>query len=233
MCPEHPRPRGEGGEAVTDSLDYEALDPGIREVVRLIRDAGYETTDSGDGISKRATNPDALPFPHVVVVLLNTVDANAWADETCRIHEMVRSRFGTRWKAELSWEPDCLPIVMVMGPEGASMTRHIRLPLGSTTTETHCGDCTTNARTPGICTRFNLYLDATVNPRRLDSCRAAEVKDEDQGAIIRLLSLLVRAPTDDDGRPEIECSRETLVNMAMAARKELDALRAKTKDEEE
>jgi len=60
----------------------------------------------------------------------------------------------------------------------------------------------------------------------------AEIKNED-GAIIRLLALLVRAPTDDDGRPEIECSRETLVNMAMAARKELDALRAKTKDEEE
>lgn len=57
------------------------------------------------------------------------------------------------------------------------MTRRITLPLGSTTTETHCGDCHVNARTPGICTRFNMYLDATVNPRRLDACRAAEVKE--------------------------------------------------------
>lgn len=170
---------------MTDSLDYEALDPGIREVVRLIRDAGYETTDSGDGISKRATNPDALPFPHVVVVLLNTVDANAWADETCRIHEMVRSRFGTRWKAELSWEPDCLPIVMVMGPEGASMTRHIRLQLGESTTETHCGDCR------GIIGEYGneepMLFDCRHYPDergvglvRLAACRAAEVKEEEE-----------------------------------------------------
>lgn len=57
------------------------------------------------------------------------------------------------------------------------MTRRIVLELGETTTETHCGDCQIAVRTPGICTRFNLYLDATVNPKRVDSCRAAEVKE--------------------------------------------------------
>lgn len=58
------------------------------------------------------------------------------------------------------------------------MTRcRIVLELGENTTETHCGDCQIAVRTPGICTRFNLYLDATVNPKRVDLCRAAEVKE--------------------------------------------------------
>jgi len=124
------------------------------------------------------------------------------------------------------------------------VTRRITLPLGESTTETHCGDCRRLDRDFGSCgagfcptlpngdtfARWSHLREEWLRP---DDCRAAEVKGEDNGAIIRLLALLVRAPTDDDGRPEIECSRETLVNMAMAARKELDALRAKDEDEEE
>lgn len=120
------------------------------------------------------------------------------------------------------------------------MTRHIRLPLGSTTTETHCGDCpalgvdSSGPMASGypLCRRYSDVLDFSRAALRLNKCRAAEVKDEDRGAIIRLLAMLVRAPTDDDGRPEIECSRETLVAMAMAARRELDAMRDKIKYEE-
>jgi hypothetical protein len=46
--------------------DYDALDPGIRETVRWLRRLGWETTDSGDGVSKES---DALwcPWPHVHV----------------------------------------------------------------------------------------------------------------------------------------------------------------------
>lgn len=98
---------------MTDSLDYDALDPGIRDVVRLIREAGYETTDSGDGISKRATQPDALPFPHVVV-RLGLVD---WRRSTYHLHDLVRDRFGNEWRVQLSWAPGEPAIVMVMGPE--------------------------------------------------------------------------------------------------------------------
>lgn len=46
------------------------LDPGIREVVRLVQAAGFMTTDSGDGVSKPADwyeTGEALPYPHVVV----------------------------------------------------------------------------------------------------------------------------------------------------------------------
>ena len=51
------------------ACDPTALDPGIRDVVRYLRGKGYETTDSGDGVSKPASwfeTGEALPFPHVV-----------------------------------------------------------------------------------------------------------------------------------------------------------------------
>jgi hypothetical protein len=51
-------------------IDLSALDPGIRDVVRRIREAGFETTDSGDGVSKSAdwyASGEAIPFPHVAV----------------------------------------------------------------------------------------------------------------------------------------------------------------------
>lgn len=55
-------------------MNYDDLDPGIREVVRLVNEAGFVTTDSGDGVSKPAEwyQPDergvteAFPFQHVV-----------------------------------------------------------------------------------------------------------------------------------------------------------------------
>lgn len=111
------------------------------------------------------------------------------------------------------------------------MTRRITLPLGSTTNETHCMDCPTKIIDSCMAYGRKLHRDPFMGARRHHDCRAAGTKNED-GAIIRLLALLVRAPTDDGGRPEIECSRETLVDMAMAARRELDALRAKIEEVE-
>jgi hypothetical protein len=45
---------------------YAALDPGIREVVRYLRQHGFATTDSGDGVTK-PKDVEVLPFPHVAV----------------------------------------------------------------------------------------------------------------------------------------------------------------------
>lgn len=50
--------------------DYKALDPGIRDVVRLLNDHGFQTTDSGDGLSKPAEwyeSGCAMPFPNVAM----------------------------------------------------------------------------------------------------------------------------------------------------------------------
>jgi hypothetical protein len=45
--------------------DYQALDPGIRAIVMRLRQAQFETTDSGDGTSKPA-DERVFEVPHVV-----------------------------------------------------------------------------------------------------------------------------------------------------------------------
>lgn len=66
------------------TLDLAALDPGIRETVRRLHDAGFRTTDSGDGVSK----PDmacALAFPHVAL----TCDPAVLVAEARRFHAFL------------------------------------------------------------------------------------------------------------------------------------------------
>lgn len=53
-----------------EPLDYASLNPGIREVVSLLRQHGYDTTDSGDGITNIAAGMEgAIPAPHVHCVI--------------------------------------------------------------------------------------------------------------------------------------------------------------------
>lgn len=62
-----------------DSLDYEAIDPGIRETVRWLRRClDGDTVDSGDGRSKveAIAEGEALPYPHVM--MRGTVDTADW-----------------------------------------------------------------------------------------------------------------------------------------------------------
>lgn len=47
-----------------EAIDYSQLDPGIRDTVQRLREAGFETSDSGDGVSKPADQIE-IPFPHV------------------------------------------------------------------------------------------------------------------------------------------------------------------------
>lgn len=52
-------------------VDYDKLDPGIRACVRALNLAGFETADSGDGVSKAAQGlvpgEDFITRPHVVI----------------------------------------------------------------------------------------------------------------------------------------------------------------------
>lgn len=64
----------EPGETLTDQLarlsndvDYDSLDPGIRETVRALREAGFETTDSGDGRTKDEDERTTGDMPQVVI----------------------------------------------------------------------------------------------------------------------------------------------------------------------
>lgn len=53
-----------------ETLDPAILDPGIRDLVMALRDAGWNTTDSGDGYSKPQSwydDGDAQPFKHVYI----------------------------------------------------------------------------------------------------------------------------------------------------------------------
>jgi hypothetical protein len=53
-------------------IDYETLNPGIRRLVKMLRDAGFETTDSGDGKTNvEAGMEHALKVPHVHCVVLS------------------------------------------------------------------------------------------------------------------------------------------------------------------
>lgn len=93
---------------MTDDLDYESLDPGIREHVRKVRALGYETTDSGDGVSKPADYEGVPPYRHVVVVL-DEPDLEA----VVRLNDFVREEFGPDWVAEASWVPG-QPFIVVL-----------------------------------------------------------------------------------------------------------------------
>jgi hypothetical protein len=49
-----------------ERIDYASLNPGIREVVSLLREHGFDTTDSGDGVTNIAADMEgAIPVPHV------------------------------------------------------------------------------------------------------------------------------------------------------------------------
>lgn len=51
-----------------DDFDYAQLDSGIREIVRTLRERGWNTTDSGDGSSKPKEKRE-FDFPHVAVAV--------------------------------------------------------------------------------------------------------------------------------------------------------------------
>lgn len=54
-----------------EDINYEELDPGIRKLVQLLRDNGFVTTDSGDGVTKfedgDAPCSCAEPMPNVYI----------------------------------------------------------------------------------------------------------------------------------------------------------------------
>jgi hypothetical protein len=80
-------------------LGLSTINPGIREVVRRLRDAGFDTTDSGDGVTNVAAGMEgALKVPHVhmfIRLTLDTKDAHFF-NEACRLRDVVES-----WGVEL------------------------------------------------------------------------------------------------------------------------------------
>jgi hypothetical protein len=85
-----------------EPFDYDQLDPGVRELVRALHRLGWETSDSGDGVSKSAewyTSGEALPFAHVVVACN---DPRTMLDEAHRL----RGDLPDGWEVEASYATD-------------------------------------------------------------------------------------------------------------------------------
>lgn len=82
-----------------EPINYEELDPGIRKTVRFLRAHGFDTTDSGDGVSKVNGNLDwesmgIIPFPHVNIwfPIKNVQEA---INEINRLHDLL-NKFGIK-----------------------------------------------------------------------------------------------------------------------------------------
>ena len=101
---------------MVNELDYQQLDPGIRDTVRRLRAAGYQTTDSGDGRSKPQAwfdSGEALPFPHVFIVL----PPEEW--DSLLLHAgRVFALLGDQWRVEATFCPnDGMVIIACIGDE--------------------------------------------------------------------------------------------------------------------
>jgi len=80
-------------------MNYDELDPGIRDTVRMLHANGFATTDSGDGVSKPADwyeSGEAIPFPHVVVT--STPDTMVADAERCA------AVLGADWNVEAEYQ---------------------------------------------------------------------------------------------------------------------------------
>lgn len=77
---------------MAERLRLDALDPGIRRTVVWLRENGFATVDSGDGVTKLAKGWPALDFPHVFMV----VDRGKLESEARRLHGLLWANLGRR-----------------------------------------------------------------------------------------------------------------------------------------
>jgi hypothetical protein len=90
------------------SVPYDELDPGIREVVRLLNDNGFNTTDSGDGRSKKGTEQEECMWEVPNVVILSR--RNVLLDEADALLELLKEQ-GVRCG------PDLATVEELAGPQ--------------------------------------------------------------------------------------------------------------------
>jgi hypothetical protein len=68
-------------------MNYEDLNPGIRETVRLLRDNGFATCDSGDGVTREFECDIGIPYVHMTIP-----DKSQLIAEADRLAELLTSR---------------------------------------------------------------------------------------------------------------------------------------------
>ncbi len=85
-------------------FDYESLDVGIREIVRVAREHGFNTTDSGDGVSK----PEDERVFHVPHVACSTT-----RDSLISEAERLADLLGAEWRIEASYCPNDGSVILL------------------------------------------------------------------------------------------------------------------------
>lgn len=105
---------------MTDKLDCETLDPGIRRVVQVLRTHHFQTTDSGDGVTKcDPKSPTymecAINVPHVFM----TVDPTVLVTSALRLHRVITALgvvLNSEIRIEASYDPaDDSAMLMLFG----------------------------------------------------------------------------------------------------------------------
>lgn len=104
-----------------DPIDYSALCPGIAGTVRWLRERGFDTTDSGDGVSN-AGMECALPMPNVAMV----VPSEIMLTECDRLYRAVVDAGitpdGDSVNVEASYSPvDGVGMLLLLGVDDAML----------------------------------------------------------------------------------------------------------------
>lgn len=111
--------------------NYDELDPGIREVVRFLNEAGFTTTDSGDGVSK--TDPDGCHLDIANVhLIVSTAEAVAESHKVSDLFEGCGVMFSPAHpdapepSIQLTYNPhDGVAIVSVYGLDDSLLAKAV------------------------------------------------------------------------------------------------------------
>jgi len=102
---------------------WDDLDPGIVDLVRLLWDAGFTPTDSGDGVSKVGGSMDGddgcvIPRPHVALSV-DRLDLLVETDRAISVLEASGRPIDplTAWHVEGTYAGGDDALIMVWGPE--------------------------------------------------------------------------------------------------------------------
>jgi hypothetical protein len=103
-------------------IDYDAIDPGIRKLVRWCNENNFRTTDSGDG-KRKPKNRRTMRGPHVVIRVGNP---RLLVDEAIRLKHLVRSVLlpGSDIHIECTYSPiDEVALVILMGTKDSDLKK--------------------------------------------------------------------------------------------------------------
>lgn len=93
-----------------DTLDYNLIQPRMRQTVRWLRSMGFDTCDSGDGVTNvEAGMEDALEMPHVMMTVKK---ANMIYEADRLYHACLETKI--HGKIEASYDPEDESAIIIL-----------------------------------------------------------------------------------------------------------------------